>query len=212
MKRHKHNNSGRRNNRYAPKPPQYKTVYIKFTNESGAKYLLEKGWSLNIEDFNIKILPSNNNHELYQSRTSHGYKITGLPNNANVKDMNKIVTLINGKTCSIPKARNRFCSKTAYIMVEENDFKDKIMKITAFNTMLYIIPLKDNIKTCTQCGSPEHILQHCNAEHTLRQNGFKLFKTINIPRNNEKITVNKSISDNYGTIMKINEDFNKIQQ
>ncbi|CAB4379671.1 unnamed protein product [Rhizophagus irregularis] len=174
IKCHRLNNSGRRNNRYSPKPLQYKTVYIKFTNETGAKYHLEKGWSLNIEDFNIKILPSNNNHELYQSRTSHGYKITGLPNNANVKDMDKIVILINRKTCSIPKARNRFCSKTAYIMVEEKDFKDKIMKLTAFNTTLYIIPLKDNIKTCTQCGSPEHILQHCNAEHTLGQNGFKL--------------------------------------
>ncbi|CAB4373571.1 unnamed protein product [Rhizophagus irregularis] len=126
MKRHRQNNSSRRNNRYASKPPQYKTVYIKFTNETGAKYLLEKGWSLNIEDFNIKILPSNNNHELYQSHTSHRYKITGLPNNANVKDIDKIVTLINGKTCSIPKARNRFCSKTAYIMVEEKILKIKL--------------------------------------------------------------------------------------
>lgn len=211
MRRYKQNNYGRRNTRYAPKQPQYKTVYIEFINEAGAKYLLEKGWSLNIEDFNIKILPSNNNHELYKGRTSHGYKITGLSNNTNVKDMTKIVSLINGKTCSIPKARTRYCCKTAYVMVEENDFKDKIMKLLAFNTTLFIIPLSNDTKTCAQCGSPEHMIPNCDAEHTSSHNGQKFFKPVLIARNNVKIVVNKSISDNYGTIMKINEDFNKIQ-
>ncbi|CAB4446735.1 unnamed protein product [Rhizophagus irregularis] len=211
MKRYRNNNHGRRNGRFAPRQPQYKTVYIEFKTAAGAKYLMDKGWSLNIEDFNIKILPTNNNHEAYIQRTSKGYRITGLPNNTNVKDMNKIITLINGETCSIPKARSRFCSKTAYVMVDPKNFEDKIKKITAFNTSLYIIPLDNKVKTCVQCGSPEHMIQECNAEHTTSPNKQKLFKPINIPRNTTKIVVSKSISDNYGSLMKINEDFNKQQ-
>ncbi|CAB4443360.1 unnamed protein product [Rhizophagus irregularis] len=209
MKRFRQNNSGRRNGRFAPKQPQYKTIYIEFKTEAGAKYLLEKGWSLNIEDFNIKILPTNNNHALYKERTTTGYKITGLPNNTNVKDMTKIMTLIKGETCSIPKARSRFCTKTAYVMVASNNFNDKIKKLNAFNTTLFIIPLENKVRTCMQCGSPEHMIQDCSAEHTVGQNGQKFFKSLLIPRNTTKITVSKSISDNYGTIMKINEDFNK---
>ncbi|CAB4386380.1 unnamed protein product [Rhizophagus irregularis] len=208
MKRYRQNNSGRRNNRFAPKQPQYKTIYIEFRTEVGAKFLLEKGWSLNIEDFNIKILPTNTNHELNKKRTTTGYKITGLPNNTNVKDMTKIISLIKGETCSIPKARSRFCSKIAYVMVDPNNFDDKIKKLSAFNTTLYIIPLNNGVKTCMQCGSPEHMIQECFSEHTTTQNGQKFFKPINIPRN-IKITFSKSISENYGTILKINEDFNK---
>lgn len=209
MKRYRNNNQGRRNGRFAPKQPQFKTVYIEFKTAAGAKYLIEKGWSLNIEDFNIKILPSNNNHEAYIQRTSKGYRITGLPNNTNVKDMNKIITLIKGETCSIPKARSRYCSKTAYIMVDPKNYEDKIKKITAFNTSLYVIPLDNKVKTCAQCGSPEHMIHECTTEHTVTNNGQKFFKPINIPRNTAKIVVSKSISDNYGSIMKINEDFNK---
>ncbi|CAB5184948.1 hypothetical protein RhiirA5_423575 [Rhizophagus irregularis] len=74
MKRHRQNHVNRRNDRFAPKQPQYKTIYIEFRTEAGAKFLLERGWSLNIEDFNIKILPTNNNHELYKQRTTTGYK------------------------------------------------------------------------------------------------------------------------------------------
>ncbi|CAB4472817.1 unnamed protein product [Rhizophagus irregularis] len=191
MKRYRNNNQGRRNGRFAPKQPQYKTVYIEFKTAAGAKYLLEKGWSLNIEDFNIKILPTNNNHEAYIQRTSKGYRITGLPNNTNVKDMTKILPLINGETCSIPKARSRYCSKTAYVMVDPKNFEDKIKKITAFNTSLYIIPLDNKVKTCVQCGSPEHMIQDCTTEHTVTPNGQKFFKPINIPRNTTKIVVSK---------------------
>ncbi|GBC41405.2 uncharacterized protein OCT59_001611 [Rhizophagus irregularis] len=209
MKRYRNNNQGRRNGRFAPKQPQYKTVYIEFRTAAGAKYLIEKGWSLNIEDFNIKILPTNNNHEAYIQRTSKGYRITGLPNNTNVKDMTKILSFINGETCSIPKARSRYCSKTAYVMVDPKNFENKIKKITAFNTSLYIIPLDNKVKTCIQCSSPEHMIQDCTTEHTVTPNGQKFFKPINIPRNTTKIVVSKSISDNYGSIMKINEDFNK---
>ncbi|EXX65205.1 uncharacterized protein OCT59_023844 [Rhizophagus irregularis] len=209
MKRYRNNNQGRRNGRFAPKLPQYKTVYIEFKTAAGAKYLMDKGWSLDIEDFNIRILPTNNNHEAYLKRTSKGYKITGLPNNTNVKDMTKIITLINGETCSIPKAKTRFCSKIAYVMVDPKNFEDKIKKITAFNTSLYIIPLDNNVKTCIQCGSPEHMIQECNSEHTISPNGQKFFKPINIPRNTAKIVVSKSISENYGSLMKINEDFNR---
>ncbi|PKC64916.1 hypothetical protein RhiirA1_515780 [Rhizophagus irregularis] len=202
------NEGSRRIGRFAPKQPQYKTVYIEFRTTAGAKYLIERGWSLDIEDFNIKILPTNN-HEAYIQRTSKGYRITGLPNNTDVKDMNKILSLINGETCSIPKARSRYCSKTAYVMVDPKNFEDKIKKITAFNTSLYIIPLDNKVKTCVQCGSPEHMIQDCTTEHTVTPNGKKFFKPINIPRNTTKIVVSKSISDNYGSIMKINEDFNK---
>ncbi|CAB5184950.1 unnamed protein product [Rhizophagus irregularis] len=123
--------------------------------------------------------------------------------------MSRIISLIKGETCSIPKARSRFCTKIAYVMVDPKNFDEKIKKLSAFNTTLYIIPLDNKVKTCMQCGSPEHIIQDCSAEHTITQNGQKFFKSINIPRNTTKITVSKSISENYGTIMKINEDFNK---
>ncbi|CAB4446913.1 unnamed protein product [Rhizophagus irregularis] len=164
MKRYKNNNQGRRNGRFAPKLPQFKTVYIEFKTAAGAKFLMEKGWSLNIEDFNIRILPTNNNHEAYLQ---------------------------------------------PYVMVDPKNFEDKIKKITAFNTSLYIIPLDNKVTTCVQCGSPEHMIQDCNSEHTTSPNGQKLFKPINIPRNTAKIVVSKSISENYGSLMKINEDFNR---
>jgi hypothetical protein len=47
---------------FPPKMPEFKSIYIEFKEPAATKYLLEKGWPLNIENFSIRIFPANDNH------------------------------------------------------------------------------------------------------------------------------------------------------
>jgi hypothetical protein len=84
----------RRNNRYNQshnqnnqKSPKYKKVIVKFEDKSAVDYILSKSeWGITIEDFFVRIIPGNTNHEEYVRRTSNFYKITGLPLNTDINE------------------------------------------------------------------------------------------------------------------------------
>jgi hypothetical protein len=94
-------------------------------------------------------------------------QIIGLPINALNSDLKKILALIKRRTCTIPKPRTNSSTKTAYVMVDKNDMQNKIKKLTAFNSTLYIIPLNYKEKLCTQCGSPTHLFSECDASFNI---------------------------------------------
>jgi hypothetical protein len=188
---------------FPPKMPEFKSIFIEFKEPAAVKYLLEKGWSINIENFSIRIFPTNDNHPETKKRNECGYKITGLPINTINSDLKKILALIKGCTCTIPKPRINSSTKTAYTMVDQDDMQDKIKKLSAFNTTLYIIPLSYNGKLCTQCGSPTHLYLECDAGFTIDQYNRKTYNKIHIDRNQTKITIDENIGKNYGNILKI---------
>lgn len=94
----------------------------------------------------------------------------GLLNNCQIDNLKKILTLIKGQTCMIFKPRNNFSMKTAFIMVDKNDFVNKVRKLSALTTNLFIIPIKDSCKICIQCRSILHIYKDCDAPHILDKN------------------------------------------
>lgn len=119
-----------RANIFAPRPPQFKNIYIEFRDPTGPKYLLQKGWGLPIKNFVIRILPSTNHTKDTADRTSYGYKVTGLPLNTVAHDLKKIITLLHGETCTIHNSRTQNGTKTAIVMVHKDNFSEKIRKLS----------------------------------------------------------------------------------
>jgi hypothetical protein len=159
----------------------------------------------------IRVVPINDNHKEYQLRTSTEYKITGLPLNAQLGDLDKILLLIKGQTFTIPKPKPGSSTKTGYVMVKKEDFKEKIRKITCLNSKIFIIPTNLEQKICTQCGSPEHTYTQCVMEFTIDTRNRKTFKKIIINRNRSKVTIDENITKNYDNIFKLNDKPNTIK-
>jgi hypothetical protein len=75
--------------------------------------------------------------KIYTERTSFGYKITGLLVNVTTQDLKPILKNIKAKTCTIQPKHPRATFKCAYVYVEEQDFQEKIVKISTLNMTIY---------------------------------------------------------------------------
>lgn len=149
------------NNPPQSRPARFKHVIVEFTNISSVNKIIKNDiWSLELENFTARILPSDINSPEYAKRTAKCYKITGLPVNANARDLSPILHKINGKTCTIPFHNQRQITKSAFVYLHEKDFSDKISTISCFDKTIYISPV--DIQTCTVCGNPKHNFQQCD--------------------------------------------------
>jgi hypothetical protein len=79
-------------------PPIYKQMNIYFQNPQVLKYIFaNKIWSIQIEDFSIRILPGGTNNNTYKEHTEFFYTITGLPLNTNVLDLKPLIDHLKEK-------------------------------------------------------------------------------------------------------------------
>jgi hypothetical protein len=143
--------------------PTFKQITIIFKNDKIINNICRENiWTLQVENFFLRILPSNTSSKIYTDRTSFGYKITGLPVNVTTQDLKPILKNIKAKTCTIQPKYPRATFKCAYVYVEENDFQEKIVKIFTLNTIIYIFSQVLN-KHCSICGNPSHEFTKCNS-------------------------------------------------
>lgn len=193
------NNNNNNRNRYRNSntttradTPRYRTIIITFEKTSGPEYLFKEDiWSLKIENFYVRILPGNYLSPEYIKRTSNWFKITGIPLNADINDLDYICTHLKGKTLSFQATTRSSISKNAYIYAEENDvnkLNNKIRKHDLEGHTIYIFPNTNKKKNCTICGSIKHDLTNCDAEHILDANQRKIYKKkfLNKPRTQPK--------------------------
>jgi hypothetical protein len=149
-------------NRNRNQQPSFKQLTVIFKNDKIINNIYKDNiWTLQVENFFLRIIPSNISSKIYTDRTSFGYKITGLPVNATTQDLKPILKNIKAKTCTIQPKHSRATFKCAYVYVEEKDFQEKIVKISTLNTVIYVFPHIIN-KHCSICGNPSHEFTNCN--------------------------------------------------
>jgi hypothetical protein len=158
----KPNRQSNHNNRNRNQQPSFKQITVIFKNDKIINNIYKDNiWMLQVENFFLRIIPSNTSSKIYTDRTSFGYKITGLPVNATIQDLKPILKNIKAKTCTIQPKHPRATFKCAYVYVEEKDFQEKIVKISTLNTIIYVFPQIIN-KHCSICGNPSHEFTKCN--------------------------------------------------
>jgi hypothetical protein len=156
------NNPQRYRNQNKNQQPTFKQITVIFKNDNIVNNIYrDKVWTLQVENFFLRIVPSNTSLKTYTERTSFGYKITGLPVNVTTQDLKPILKSIKAKTCTIQPKHPRATFKCAYVYIEEQDFQEKIVKITTLNTIIYVFPQVLN-KHCSICGNPSHEFTKCN--------------------------------------------------
>jgi hypothetical protein len=156
------NNSQRSRNQNRYQQPVFKQLTIIFKNETISNNIYKENiWALQVENFFLRIIPTTTSSDNYTKRTSFGYKITGLPVNATTQDLKPILKSIKAKTCTIQPKHPRATFKCAYVYVEEQDFQEKIVKISTLNTTIFVFPQILN-KHCSICGNPSHEFTNCN--------------------------------------------------
>jgi hypothetical protein len=132
-------NSYRNQNRN--QQPSFKQITVIFKNDKIINNIYKDNiWTLQVENFFLRIIPSNTSSKIYTDRTSFRYKITGLPVNVTTQDLKPILKNIKAKTCTIQPKHPRVTFKCAYVYVEEKDFQEKIVKISTLNTVIYVFP------------------------------------------------------------------------
>ncbi|GBB96944.1 hypothetical protein RclHR1_02880010 [Rhizophagus clarus] len=160
------------NQRQAPsgqnrRPSQYNTFFIEYQNKEPAqKFFKEAIWTVKIDRYLVKILPSNPEDIEYKNRTLFRYKITGLYKDTNFYDLEPIINKIKGKTCTLPEPNPRQITRTAYVNVHSEDYEKKI-RVVNFNKdrQIYITPIET--PTCTICGHYEHDFTNCTNKEKL---------------------------------------------
>jgi hypothetical protein len=163
----KHSNNGPNNPQryktpYRNQQPTFKQITVIFKNDTIINNIYRDNiWTLQVENFFLRIIPTNTSSKIYTERTSFGYKITGLPVNATIQDLKPILKNIKAKTCTIQPKHLKATFKCAYVYVKEQDFQEKIIKISTLNTIIYVFPQILN-KHCSICGNPSHEFTNCN--------------------------------------------------
>ncbi|GBB90362.1 hypothetical protein RclHR1_01730010 [Rhizophagus clarus] len=198
QKRNNNQQRGPNQRNFKPQQPMYKQLHVVFKEERPVKnFFTNEIYSLKIENWVCRILPADHTHPEHDKRTKFGYKITGLPMNAQLGDLHPILTRINAQTCSFASTNNKQLQKAAYIYVKEKDYKDQIFRIKCFNTIIYVFP--QNIRlSCTICGDPTHEYTNC----TNKQDPNQRPKASIIDRNqNKKPTINQQIYNQYKSII-----------
>ncbi|GBB87496.1 hypothetical protein RclHR1_13990006 [Rhizophagus clarus] len=198
QKRNNNQQRGPNHRNFKPQQPMYKQLHVVFKEERPVKnFFTNEIYSLKIENWVCRILPADHTHPEHDKRTKFGYKITGLPMNAQLGDLHPILTRINAQTCSFTPTNNKQLQKAAYIYVKEKDYKDQIFHIKCFNTIIYVFP--QNIRlSCTICGDPTHEYTNC----TNKQDPNQRPKASIIDRNqSKKPTINQQIYNQYKSII-----------
>ncbi|GES90940.1 ribonuclease H-like domain-containing protein [Rhizophagus clarus] len=198
QKRNNNQQRGPNQRNFKPQQPIYKQLHVVFKEERPVKnFFTNEIYSLKIENWVCCILPADHTHPEHDKRTKFGYKITGLPMNAQLGDLYPILTRINAQTCSFAPTNNKQLQKAAYIYVKEKDYKDQIFRIKCFNTIIYVFP--QNIRlSCTICGDPTHEYTNC----TNKQDPNQRPKASIIDRNqNKKPTINQQIYNQFKSII-----------
>ncbi|PKK69008.1 hypothetical protein RhiirC2_749122, partial [Rhizophagus irregularis] len=87
----------------------------------------ENYWSLKIKNFVIRILPGNPDDPEYKKRTSHYFKITGLPLNTTAKDIEPLIKHVYGRTCTFTQTTKSSTMKNAYIYVSPDNYPENVI-------------------------------------------------------------------------------------
>jgi hypothetical protein len=204
------NQTGRQQ-RFKLRYPKFKQIWVYFEDNKALEYIYKEDiWSMSIESFIVRIIPSNTKHEEYSKRTSFYYKITGLSLNTSVQDMIPILQHLAGKTCTFNDQGRYSMTKSAFIYTKENNFKPKKQKTTFHKHTIYILPQYIDY-TCVNCGSPNHRIKDCTDEEFTQNGPHKIFKKRFIPRNNPMIITDKNINDEYKHVIQMNRSI-KLQK
>ncbi|PKY54319.1 hypothetical protein RhiirA4_473060 [Rhizophagus irregularis] len=189
--------------------PSYKQLIVRFEKQSAYDYFMqEEYWSLEIENFLVRILPGNPEDPEYKKRTSKYYKVTGLPINTTARDISPIIKHLIGRTCTFTQTSRFSTMKNAYIYVDPKNYPDIITNavITPFNgSNIYIYPCSLSPKTCNICGNHAHTTDQCDEKNfTLDNNNRKIFNKRIIKRNSEKITINDDYKTKFSHVISLN--------
>ncbi|GBC32833.1 uncharacterized protein OCT59_007153 [Rhizophagus irregularis] len=189
--------------------PAYKQLIVRFQKESAYNYFMqEEYWSLEIENFSVRILPGNKNTPIYKQRTSYYHKVTGLPLNTTYKDIEPIIKYLHGRTCTFTQTSKYSIMKNAYIYIDEKNFPENAKSAisTTFNgSPIYIYPSTIISKTCNVCGTCTHTTNNCdNKNFTIDRYNRKTFTKRLIKRNEEKITIDDKHKTTYNHVIALN--------
>jgi uncharacterized coiled-coil protein SlyX len=174
---------------------------IYFINPQVSKYIFaNKIWSIQIEDFSVRILPGGINNDIYKERTDFFYIITGLPLNTNVLDLKLLIDYLKGKTCTFGRTYRSSVTKTAYIYVEKENFINDYKNFTIVNERKRYQRLYINKSRPTITINNEIIdkFNHISLFNSKRGPNSKTFnnKNNNSYRNNNTIRNNHVTSPN----------------
>ncbi|PKY34546.1 hypothetical protein RhiirB3_454375 [Rhizophagus irregularis] len=168
----------------------------------------ESYWSLEIENFLVRILSGNPEDPEYKKCTSHFYKITGLPLNTTARDIDPIIKHLFGCTCTFIQTSKYSTMKNAYIYVDLKNYPDTITNAvnTPFNgSKVYIFPHTLIPKTCNMCGSHTHITNNCDDKNfTIDRYNRKIFNKKLIQREVDKITINDDYKTKFNHVISLN--------
>ncbi|PKK80504.1 hypothetical protein RhiirC2_807192 [Rhizophagus irregularis] len=186
----------------------YKQLIVQFMNDKAVEYLISQDqWGIQIEDFYVRIVPGNPKHEEYIKRTSHYYKITGLPLNTNIFDIQPLYTYLKGKTCTFTVPNKFATSKNAFIYIDKQDIKEDFDQIKSIDFMGFKIFLYSNSnpkQTCTICGTFKHKFQDCDDTNFFTdKNNRKIYRKRLLTKNNIKITINEETRDTYNHVIRL---------
>ncbi|PKY55689.1 hypothetical protein RhiirA4_427701 [Rhizophagus irregularis] len=189
--------------------PTYKQLIVRFQKQSAYDYFMqEEYWSLEIENFLVRILPGNPEDPEYKKRTSKFYKVTGLPINTNARDIKPIIKHVIGRTCTFTQTSRFSTMKNAYIYVDPKNYPDIVTNAVAtpFNgSTVYIYPYSLSTKTCNICGNYNHTTDKCDDKNfTLDKNNRKIFNKRIIKRNTEKIAINNDYKTKFSHVISLN--------
>ncbi|UZO08313.1 uncharacterized protein OCT59_028571 [Rhizophagus irregularis] len=193
--------------------PAYKQLIVQFNKQSAYDYFMKENyWSLEIKNFVVRILPGNPDDTEYKKRTSHYFKITGLPLNTTAKNIEPLIKHVYGRTCTFTQTTKHLTMKNAYIYISPDNYPiDAVNGVSSqfegYN--LHILPGHLSIKTCNTCGSPLHETKDCDEKNfeTDRFN-HKIFKKRFINRNEEKITISENHKNRYNHVITLNANKN----
>ncbi|CAB5200561.1 unnamed protein product [Rhizophagus irregularis] len=122
--------------------PTYKQVIITFDKKSAVEYLFaQHKWGILIENFLVRILPIDVNSQIHKQRNTPTYVVTGIPLNANILDLEPLITHVKDDQSSI---------------IEKFD--------TPFNgakLFIFLASQKKYTETCGYCGDDNHIINDC---------------------------------------------------
>ncbi|CAB4424301.1 unnamed protein product [Rhizophagus irregularis] len=200
-----------RNNRGRPIfiKPAYKQLIVRFDKQSAYDYFMKENyWSLEIENFVVRILPGNQNDPEYNKRTSKYFKITGLPLNTTAVDLEPLIKHIFGRTCTFTQTTRYSTMKNAYIYVSPENYPDNANNGASSRFeghKIFILPGYVLTKTCNACGSPLHLSNNCeDSNFRMTADNRKLFNKRFIDRKEEKITINEDHKNRYNHVISLN--------
>ncbi|PKB98232.1 hypothetical protein RhiirA5_431702 [Rhizophagus irregularis] len=119
----------------------------------------------NCNNRELRILPENPDDPKYKRRTSHYFKITGLPLNTTAKDIEPLIKHVYGRTCTFTQTTKHSTIKNAYIYIAPDNYPAEAINgasshFEGYN--LHILPEHLSIKMCNTCRSPLHETKDCD--------------------------------------------------